>query len=88
MAIADETTLRIVLYEGEGAASLNAADRGATVTALLEQGYAVTCAGAGAVAPADDSALLVLGRFENGQAPEAEGCEWHSEGCVSGYHRT
>ena len=35
-------------------------------------GYAVTCAGAGAVAPADDSALLVLGRFENGQAPEAE----------------
>ena len=49
MAIADETTLRIVLYEGEGAASLNAADRGATVTALLEQGYAVTCAGAGAV---------------------------------------
>ena len=57
MAIADETTLRIVLYEGEGAASLNAADRGATVTALLEQGYAVTCAGAGAVAPADDSAF-------------------------------
>ena len=40
MAIADETTLRIVLYEGEGADSLNAADRGATVTALLEQGYA------------------------------------------------
>ena len=72
MAIADETTLRIVLYEGEGAASLDAGDRGATVTALLEQGYAVTCAGAGAVAPADDSALLVLGRFENGQAPEAE----------------
>jgi Pyruvate/2-oxoacid:ferredoxin oxidoreductase delta subunit len=32
----------------------------------------VTCAGEGAVAPADDSALLVLGRFENGQAPEAE----------------
>ena len=29
-------------------------------------------AGAGAAAPADDSALLVLGRFENGQAPEAE----------------
>lgn len=72
MAITDETTLRIVLYEGEGAASLDAGDRGATVTALLEQGYAVTCAGAGAVAPADDSALLVLGQFENGQAPEAE----------------
>ena len=42
MAIADETTLRIVLYEGEDAASLEASDRTATVSALLEQGYAVT----------------------------------------------
>ena len=72
MAIADETTLRIVLYEGEGAATLEAPDRCATLTALLEKGYAVTCAGDGAVAPADASTLLVLGRFENGQAPEAE----------------
>ena len=72
MAIADETTLRIVLYEGEGAATLDAAERGSTLTALLGKGYAVTCTGKGAVAPADDSALLVLGRFENGQAPEAE----------------
>ena len=72
MAIADETTLRIVLYEGEGAASLEASDRSATVGALLDQGYAVTCAGSGAVAPADDSSLLVLGRFTNGKAPEAE----------------
>jgi Pyruvate/2-oxoacid:ferredoxin oxidoreductase delta subunit len=72
MAIADETTLRVVLYEGEGAATLGAAERVSTLTTLLENGYAVTCAGEGAVAPADDSALLVLGRFENGQAPEAE----------------
>ena len=72
MAIADETTLRIVLYEGEGAVSLEAADRTATVAALLEQGYAVTCAGEGAVAPTDDSSLLVLGRFADGKAPEAE----------------
>ena len=72
MAIADETTLRIVLYEGAGAATLDAAERGSTLTALLGKGYAVTCAGSGAVAPADDNALLVLGRFENGQAPEAE----------------
>jgi len=72
MAIADETTLRIVLYEGEGAAALEASDRSATVGALLDQGYAVTCAGSGAVAPADDSSLLVLGRFTNGKAPEAE----------------
>ena len=72
MAIADETTLRIVLYEGAGAATLDATERGSTLTALLGKGYAVTCTGKGAVAPADDSALLVLGRFENGQAPEAE----------------
>ena len=72
MAIADETTLRIVLYEGEDAASLEASDRTATVSALLEQGYAVTCAGEGAVAPADDSSLLVLGRFSDSKAPEAE----------------
>ena len=72
MAIADETTLRVVLYEGEGAATLDAAERVSTLTTLLEKGYAVTCAGEGAVAPADDSALLVLGRFENGQTPEAE----------------
>ena len=72
MAIANETTLRIVLYEGEGAASLEASDRSATVGALLYQGYAVTFAGSGAVAPADDSSLLVLGRFTNGKAPEAE----------------
>ena len=72
MAIADETTLRIVLYEGEGAATLEASDRCATLTALLEKGYAVTCAGDGEVAPADASTLLVLGRFENGQAPKAE----------------
>ena len=72
MAIAEETTLRIVLYEGEGAATLEVSERCSTLTALLEKGYAVTCAGDGAVAPADASTLLVLGRFENGQAPEAE----------------
>ena len=72
MAIADETTLRIVLYEGEGAEVLLAEERASTLTGLLEEGYSVTCAGDGAVAPADDSALLVLGRFENGRIPEAE----------------
>jgi len=72
MAIADETTLRVVLYEGAGAATLDATERDSTLRALLGKGYAVTCTGKGAVAPADDSALLVLGRFENDQAPEAE----------------
>ena len=72
MAIADETTLRIVLYEGEGAATLAASDRCTTLTALLEKGYAVTCAGEGLASTTDGSALLVLGRFENGQAPQGE----------------
>ncbi|MDG2212488.1 MAG: ferredoxin family protein [Verrucomicrobiota bacterium] len=72
MAIADETTMRIILYEGKGAVRLSAQERGAALLALLEKGYAVTCAGDGAVSPADKSSLLVLGRFNNGQAPEAE----------------
>ena len=72
MAIADETTLRIVLYEGEGAATLAASERCSTLTALLEKGYAVTCAGEGLASTTDGSALLVLGRFENGQAPQGE----------------
>ena len=72
MAIADETTLRIVLYEGEGAATLAASERCSTLTALLEKGYAVTCAGEGLASTTDGSALRVLGRFENGQAPQGE----------------
>ena len=72
MAIADETTLRIVLYEGEGAATLAASERCSTLTALLEKGYAITCAGEGVASTTDGSALLVLGRFENGQAPQGE----------------
>ena len=72
MAIADETTLRIVLYEGEGAATLAASERCSTLTALLEKGYAVTCAGEGLASTTDNSALLILGRFENGRIPEPE----------------
>ena len=72
MAIADEKTLRIVLYEGEGAATLAASERCSTLTALLEKGYAVTCAGEGVASATDGSALLVLGRFEHGQAPQGE----------------
>ena len=72
MAIADETTLRVVLYEGEDAKVLSAEERCASLTALLEKGYSVTCAGNGEVAPADGSALLVLGRFENGNVPQGK----------------
>jgi Pyruvate/2-oxoacid:ferredoxin oxidoreductase delta subunit len=72
MAIAEEATLRVVLYEGEDAQALSAGERCASLTALLEKGYSVTCAGNGEVAPADDSTLLVLGRFENGNVPQGE----------------
>jgi hypothetical protein len=64
--------LRIVLYEGNGSAPFPGEDRFAAMTALLERGYAVTRPGRGSVAPADRSALLVLGRFEKARPPLAE----------------
>ena len=73
MSIKDQTTLRVVLYEGDGAQQLETADRFAAMTALLEKGFAVTrVAGGGRVAPADRTALLVLGCFDGGRAPQAE----------------
>ena len=73
MSLKDQTTLRVVLYEGAGAEPLAAADRYAAMSALLEKGYAVTRAsGTGTVATADRSSLLVLGRFGDGHPPVAE----------------
>ncbi len=73
MALSDQTSLRVVLYEGNGSAALAAEDRFAALNQLLERGFAVTRAsGLGAVAPADRTSLLVLGRFENGLAPKAD----------------
>jgi Pyruvate/2-oxoacid:ferredoxin oxidoreductase delta subunit len=65
--------LRIVLYEGEGARPLEAAERYQTLSSLLERGFAVTSAsGERAVAPDDASPTMVLGRF-GGAAPDVEG---------------
>ena len=65
--------LRVVLYEGEGAQSLGAEDRFATLTSLLSRGFGVTSAsGERAVAPADKSPAVVIGRFA-GHVPEVEG---------------
>ncbi len=72
MSLSEQTTLRIVLYEGKGAQTLSADERLTLMASLLQQGYAVTRTGEGAVAPADRSTLLVLGRFETGSAPLAE----------------
>ena len=38
MSIADETTMRIILYEGKGAVRLSSQERGAALLALLEKG--------------------------------------------------
>ena len=72
MSIKDQTTLRVVLYEGDGAQPLDATDSFAAMTALLERGYAVTrTTTRGSVAPADHTSLLVLGKF-GANTPAAE----------------
>src|SRR5437773_6177943 len=73
MSLKDQSTLRVVLYEGSDAQALEAADRFTAMTALLERGFAVTrVASGGQVAPADRTSLLVLGRFNEGRAPSGE----------------
>jgi len=42
MSLRDQTTLRIVLYEGAGAEPLPSSDRMAAITALLERGFSIT----------------------------------------------
>lgn len=80
MSLKTESTLRVVFYEGDGAQPMDAPDRFAAISALLECGYSVTRAtDGGNVAPQDRAAMLVLGRFENGRAPWAE----DREGAVS-----
>jgi len=73
--------VRIVLYEGRGAESLADDHRFQITRTLLDRGLTVTCTGPhangsgvspGAVASVEESVLLVLGQFENSQAPEAE----------------
>jgi Pyruvate/2-oxoacid:ferredoxin oxidoreductase delta subunit len=72
MSLLDQTTLRVVLYEGEGARPFDPGARLACLSALLEKGYAVTCAtGTGAVAATHRGSLLVLGQFSDGP-PAAE----------------
>lgn len=61
--------LRIVLYEGKGAAAIEEDTRFDALKSLLDGGYAVTRSnGNGNVAQHDDRAMVVFGRFE-GEAP-------------------
>jgi Pyruvate/2-oxoacid:ferredoxin oxidoreductase delta subunit len=65
-----------VLYEGAGSEPLPPEDRFTALQALLERGFAVARAtGQGSPAVAERSPLLVLGRFQGGQAPAAEPVE-------------
>ena len=70
MSLKTESTLRVVLYEGDGAAPLD--NTFATMSALLEKGYAVTRTTAGGkVAPQEKGSLVVLGKFSDG-TPDAD----------------
>src|SRR5258708_32795564 len=73
MSLTNQTTLRVVLYEGAGSQPLTNEARFATVSALLEKGFAVTRAnGQGHPIPTQHSPLLVLGQFAGGEAPQLE----------------
>jgi NAD-dependent dihydropyrimidine dehydrogenase PreA subunit len=66
--------VRVVLYEGQGAAPLTGGERLAIVRPLLDAGHTVTCTGTrnengGTNAEADGAALLLLGRF-GGDPPD------------------
>jgi Pyruvate/2-oxoacid:ferredoxin oxidoreductase delta subunit len=66
--------LRVVLYEGEGAAPLTADERLATLSSLLARGFAVTAtSGERAVSGVDGSPTVVLGRFA--RPPEITGAQ-------------
>jgi Pyruvate/2-oxoacid:ferredoxin oxidoreductase delta subunit len=59
-----DPALRIILYEGIGAETLDAADSLAIVTSLLERGYAITRSTDGRLHErADGSPLLIVGNF-------------------------
>ncbi len=74
MSLTTASTLRVVLYEGADAQPLEATDRFAALSALLENGFAVTRTVAGGrVAPHERGSLLVLGKFSGGGKLEAEG---------------
>jgi Pyruvate/2-oxoacid:ferredoxin oxidoreductase delta subunit len=73
MSLTDQTTLRVVLYEGTGSQPLSNEARFNAVTALLEKGFAVARVnGEGAPVPNRSAAMLVLGQFPEGRPPGLE----------------
>jgi Pyruvate/2-oxoacid:ferredoxin oxidoreductase delta subunit len=73
MSLKDQTPLRVVLYEGNGAQGFDAAERFGAMSALLDKGFAVSrVSREGRVASAERTNLLVIGRFTDGKPPLAE----------------
>lgn len=72
MSAVEGRNLRVVLYEGPGAARLDAEERFRLVRSLLQEGFEVARPAEGApVSPPDGAPVLVLGRFE-GAPPAAD----------------
>ena len=79
MPLKTDNTVRVVIYEGSGAQPLEAGRRFNAVSALLEKGFGVTRVTEGArVAPADRSAMFVLGDF-GGSPPVHDGNDIRSQ---------
>ncbi len=73
MSLLETDALRVVVYEGEGSAPLTPESRYDTLSALLDEGFAVTRTdGRRAVAASDRTALMVLGRFNQAEPPTFE----------------
>ncbi len=69
MKLLESPTLRIVIYEGSGAARLASARRRDIAAALLDRGFTVTLAGSvgdsSAMASVGEAVIIVLGAFES-----------------------
>ena len=73
MSLTDQTTLRVVLYEGTGTKPLGSDSRYETMSTLLQRGFAVTSAnGEGTPVTNRAKAVLVLGQFTDGRPPALE----------------
>lgn len=74
MSLIDQSTLRVVMYEGAGASRWESGDLFAAAAALLERGFAVTrIDGPGRVSPHDRGETVLLGRFGGRELPEPAG---------------
>ena len=62
----------LLLYEGRGSQPLDPERRFALCAALLDRGYSLSRAGLGARLAPGQKALIVLGEFDRGQAPDLE----------------